>query len=55
MKMNGHERFEYLMDEGYEKISFGSELKDPISFPKYDEKRAKEEKKSGLNVSCFYR
>ena len=49
MKMNGHERFEYLMDEGYEKISFGSELKDPISFPKYDEKRAKEEKKSGLN------
>ena len=49
MKMNGLERFEYLMDEGYEKISFGSELKDPISFPKYDEKRAKEEKKSGLN------
>ena len=34
---------------GMKKISFGSELKDPISFPKYDEKRAKEEKKSGLN------
>lgn len=49
MKMNGLERFEYLVDEGYEKISFGSELRDPISFPKYDEKRAKEEKKSGLN------
>ncbi|ASS37739.1 acetyl-CoA carboxylase, carboxyltransferase subunit beta [Mogibacterium pumilum] len=49
MKMNGRERFEYLMDEGYEKVCFGSELKDPISFPKYAEKRAKEEAKSGLN------
>ena len=27
MKMNGHERFEYLMDEGYVKISFGSVLR----------------------------
>ncbi len=49
MKMMGHERFEYLLDEGYELKNFNSELKDPISFPKYDEKRKKEEEKSGLN------
>ena len=49
MKMAGHERFEYLLDEGYELKNFNSELKDPISFPKYAEKRKKEEEKSGLN------
>lgn len=48
MKIEGKERFEYLLDEGYEIKTFDSELKDPISFPRYAEKRKKEEEKSGL-------
>lgn len=47
-RMSGRERFEYLLDEGYEIKTFNSDIKDPISFPKYAEKRRKEEEKSGL-------
>lgn len=47
-RMSGRERFEYLLDEGYEIKTFNSEIKDPISFPKYAEKRRKEEEKSDL-------
>ena len=47
-RVTGKERFEYLLDEGYEEINFGSKHVDPISFPRYSEKRKKEEEKSGL-------
>lgn len=48
VRMSGKERFAYLLDKGYEMKSFGSKIGDPISFPKYSEKRKKEEEKSGL-------
>ena len=48
VRMSGKERFKYLLDEGYEEKYFGSNHVDPISFPRYSEKRKKEEEKSGL-------
>ncbi len=48
VRMTGRERFDYLLDKGYEEKCFGSRIGDPISFPRYSEKRKKEEQKSGL-------
>lgn len=48
MKISGVNRFEYLLDEGFEIIDFNSKILDPIEFPEYELLREKQSENSNL-------